>query len=1097
MHRASVRRSQFHCGLAAILAAVAGLATPAVAQPVSTVVTYQGEIKDGGAPVATADVRFRLYDAPAGGTQFGAQLLLAGATLTPEGRFTVELDFGAMAFMGQQRWLEIDVRTPSGSGAFRTLLPRQAVRAAPHSIFATKAASAADADTLNGENGAFYRNASNINAGTLAAARVHGSIPRLGNGQEFTGANTFSNAGNIFAGDGNNLTNLDAGNLAEGTLNDLRLSPNVALLNRSPQTFAGENIFEDDAEFQGLVGIGTSPNAPLHVLDTFANPLVFLEGGSTSGAQFVLRSSAAGGQTFSLMSTANQAVEGGGKLSFRGPGGNNPLAVLQADGRLGIGTNTPGQMLAVRDGLVVDQGGTNVGTPPVSGQPWPGVTFGNNSSGEGIGSAKTGSVNNNGLDFYTNRVHRMSVTNAGNVGVGTANPAAKLVVRGGTTPQELQIKPGLVDNNPDGTYVTLDIPGAVHNLRISDNVSISDRLAIGTFSSSEALSVGGAVVVDVNGANSGTFANSLRFQQSGPLTFISSQRTGAGNTFGMDFATDNIKRMSIMQNGRIGVGTTSPGARLHVLHDGPDVLSVDGITSFGTAMFLRNQEVNFGAHFAFRTSGSAVPLPSGSMTIAPVAATIPNLLLTSSGNVGVGTLAAADRLHVGEGGNLRLGAATGTPNDAGDVIFASGGGVAKARIASGSAAAGILEFDAGGNGVDATLANNGWLGIGVTSPGQMLAVRDGLVVDQGSTNNGTGPQINPPYPGISFGGTSSGEGIGSKKTAGGNQHGLDFFTNRLNRVSITSTGLVGIGTTTPAGPLVVRGGVTPQELQVHPGTLDGANNAAWVTLDIPGNSNLRVWDTLSVSESVGIGTTTPSAKLEVATGDAEVRIRNTTDAGGGVLVNSFSALQLGLYNPTGAPWGAIPANTVRKFFGMNSSGVVGSLTNTSNSPAFRNILDDGSGRVLLRGASAIGGRTISVGTDFSNGNGAYLTDTGVWTNTSDRNKKENFKSLDPQWVLAQVAAMPVTEWNYIGDESRHIGPVAQDFYAAFGLGDSDKHIAALDTGGVALASIQALNQLVQDKDAALAAEREINARQQAMIEDLMKRLEALEAVHPR
>ncbi len=100
--------------------------------------------------------------------------------------------------------------------------------------------------------------------------------------------------------------------------------------------------------------------------------------------------------------------------------------------------------------------------------------------------------------------------------------------------------------------------------------------------------------------------------------------------------------------------------------------------------------------------------------------------------------------------------------------------------------------------------------------------------------------------------------------------------------------------------------------------------------------------------------------------------------------------------------------------------------------------------------------------------------------TSDRNAKENFKALDPQSVLARVAALPVTEWNYKSEttDKKHIGPMAQDFQAAFGLnGGDDKHISVVDEGGVALAAIQGLNQ-------ELAEQKAENAELKARLEKL-------------
>ena len=92
--------------------------------------------------------------------------------------------------------------------------------------------------------------------------------------------------------------------------------------------------------------------------------------------------------------------------------------------------------------------------------------------------------------------------------------------------------------------------------------------------------------------------------------------------------------------------------------------------------------------------------------------------------------------------------------------------------------------------------------------------------------------------------------------------------------------------------------------------------------------------------------------------------------------------------------------------------------------------------------------------------------------TSDRNAKENFTTLDSRAMLAKVAALPLTQWNYKtdGQDVQHVGPMAQDFQAAFGLdGADDKHINVVDEGGVALAAIQGLNQKLNEKDAEIEA----------------------------
>lgn len=100
--------------------------------------TYQGLLTDGGVPASGAyDFRFRLYDAPNGGLQVGATLS-KGDIQVKEGYFSVVLNFGATAFFGQARWLEVAVRPGSSTGTYTVLSPRQALTATPYAIYSMK-----------------------------------------------------------------------------------------------------------------------------------------------------------------------------------------------------------------------------------------------------------------------------------------------------------------------------------------------------------------------------------------------------------------------------------------------------------------------------------------------------------------------------------------------------------------------------------------------------------------------------------------------------------------------------------------------------------------------------------------------------------------------------------------------------------------------------------------------------------------------------------------------------------------------------------------------------------------------------------------------
>lgn len=79
--------------------------------------------------------------------------------------------------------------------------------------------------------------------------------------------------------------------------------------------------------------------------------------------------------------------------------------------------------------------------------------------------------------------------------------------------------------------------------------------------------------------------------------------------------------------------------------------------------------------------------------------------------------------------------------------------------------------------------------------------------------------------------------------------------------------------------------------------------------------------------------------------------------------------------------------------------------------------------------------------------------------------------MDGKHILLLLAEIPISTWNYVGQDRsvRHIGPMAQDFHAVFGVGEDDRHISTIDADGVALAAIQGLYQLMQEKDAQIAA----------------------------
>ncbi len=99
-----------------------------------TAFTYQGQLKNNGSPVnGLCDFQFGLFDALSAGTQISTTQAVSAVSVA-NGLFTTQIDFGANAFTGDARWLDIQVRCPAGSGSFTPLTPRQRLTPAPMAL---------------------------------------------------------------------------------------------------------------------------------------------------------------------------------------------------------------------------------------------------------------------------------------------------------------------------------------------------------------------------------------------------------------------------------------------------------------------------------------------------------------------------------------------------------------------------------------------------------------------------------------------------------------------------------------------------------------------------------------------------------------------------------------------------------------------------------------------------------------------------------------------------------------------------------------------------------------------------------------------------
>jgi hypothetical protein len=182
---------------------------------------------------------------------------------------------------------------------------------------------------------------------------------------------------------------------------------------------------------------------------------------------------------------------------------------------------------------------------------------------------------------------------------------------------------------------------------------------------------------------------------------------------------------------------------------------------------------------------------------------------------------------------------------------------------------------------------------------------------------------------------------------------------------------------------------------------------------------------------------------------------NTASGEGAVVDGGFNATASGTFSTIPGGYANNAAGTYSFAAGARASAAQNGTFVWSDGSDGDTVL--ASSRAYQFLARASGGFTLY--TNAASTVGAQLAaGSGTWASLSDRNAKTNIAPLDDTAVLDEVATLPISRWSYKTEHGvRHVGPMAQDFYAAFKVGEDDKHITSIDEDGVALAAIKALH----------------------------------------